>query len=203
MFGKVLETPRREDDTPSTPAVPYAVAKVYGHWQTVNYREAYDLFACAASSSTTRAHAAGRVRHPQDHPRRHADQGRAAGQAGHGQPRRQARLGLCRRLRPGHVADAPAGEPDDFVVATGETHSVRRVPRARLLAAGHGYYRDFVEFDARYMRRPRSTCSWATRPRPAVLGWKAEVDFPSLVEMMVEHDLAIESRPDRRDSDRR
>ena len=109
MFGKVRETPQTER-TPFHPRSPYGVAKVYGHYITVNYRESYGLFACSGilfnHESPRRGlefvtrkvtDAAARIKH-----------GLAAG-AAPGQPRRAARLGLRRRLRAGHVAHAPAG----------------------------------------------------------------------------------------------
>ena len=111
MFGKVQEVPQRES-TPFYPRSPYGVAKVYGHWITVNYRESYDL------------HASSGILFNHESPRRGLEfvtrkvthgvariNARHRREAGAGQPRRPAGLGLRRRLRAGHVADAPAGPP--------------------------------------------------------------------------------------------
>ena len=109
MFGKVLETPQTET-TPFYPRSPYGVAKAYGHFITVNYRESYDLHLRVGDPLQPRVAAprAG-VRDPQDHLARGGDQARAGGRAAARQPRRQARLGLREGLRRGDVADAPAG----------------------------------------------------------------------------------------------
>ena len=109
MFGKVLETPQTET-TPFYPRSPYGVAKVYGHFITVNYRESYDMPLCSGIlfNHESPAPRAG-VRDAQDHLARGGDQARPARRAAARQPRRQARLGLREGLRRGDVADAPAG----------------------------------------------------------------------------------------------
>ena len=109
MFGKVLEVPQTEK-TPFYPRSPYGVAKAYGHFITVNYRESYDLHATSGilfnhESAASRAG----VRDAQDHLARGRDQARAGEGAAPGQPRRRTRLGLRQGLRRGDVADAPAG----------------------------------------------------------------------------------------------
>ena len=96
MFGKVMEVPQRET-TPFYPRSPYGVAKVYGHWITVNYRESYNLFACS-----------GILFNHESHPRRGAHQAGNFQRTAAGQSRGPPRLGLCRRLCARHVADAPA-----------------------------------------------------------------------------------------------
>ena len=129
MFGKVSETPQTRT-TPFHPRSPYGVAKVYGHYITLNYRESYGLFACSAafcsitnlraaawSSSLARSPTAvARIKHG------------LADRVASGQPGRQARLGPRARLCPRHVADAAAGRARDFVIATGAP-----ALRARLL----------------------------------------------------------------------
>ena len=86
-------------------------------------------------------------------------------------------------------------EPDDYIVATGETHSVREFLELAFSAAGPRLPRLRRVRPAATRAPPRSTSSWATRPRPSdVLGWEPEVDFPSLVRMMVEHDLELARR---------
>ena len=109
MFGKVRETPQTRD-TPFYPRSPYGVAKVYGHYITVNYRESYDLFAFSGilfNHESPRRGLEFVTRKITD--ARRPDQARAGHGAAPGQPRRAARLGLRRRLRPRDVADAPAG----------------------------------------------------------------------------------------------
>ena len=111
MFGKVREVPQTEL-TPFYPRSPYGVSKVFAHYITVNYRESYDLFAVSGDAVQPRVAAARpRVRHPQGDRRRGAHQAGADRHAVARQPRRAARLGLCRRLRQRDVADAAAGAP--------------------------------------------------------------------------------------------
>ncbi len=107
------------------------------------------------------------VRHPQDHPGGHADQGRAPEEARHGQPRRQARLGLRRRLRPGHVADAPARQARRLRRRDGRDLLRQRVPRARLLGISTSTGTTSSSSTRSTPARPRSTSFWATRPRRA------------------------------------
>ena len=108
MFGKVQEVPQTEK-TPFYPRSPYGVAKVYGHWITVNYRESYNLFACSGIlfNHESPAPRSG-IRDAQDHARRGQDQAGPRQRSAPGQPGREARLGLCRRLRARDVADAAA-----------------------------------------------------------------------------------------------
>ena len=108
MFGKVRATPQSED-TPFYPRSPYGVAKVYGHYITVNYRESYGLFACSGILFNHEGPRRGLefVTRKITNTRRQHQAGPGHG-AAPGQSPGQARLGLCRRLRPGHVADAPA-----------------------------------------------------------------------------------------------
>lgn len=193
MFGSA--PPPQGLETPFHPRSPYACAKVYGHWQTVNYREAYNLFACSG------------ILFNHESPRR-----------GESFVTRKITLGatrikegLQRKLVMGNL-DAKrdwgfAGDyvramwlmlqqdqPDDFVVATGETHSVREFLEMAFSQLGMDY-RDFVEFDPRYTR-PSEVDVLLGDPSKArkVLGWKAEVDFPSLVKMMVENDWELAKR---------
>ena len=109
MFGKVREVPQTEL-TPFYPRSPYGVSKVFAHYITVNYRESYDLFAVSGILFNHESPRRGpRVRHAKGHRRRRAHQARSGGLARPRQPRRAARLGLRRRLRPRDVADAAAG----------------------------------------------------------------------------------------------
>ena len=194
MYGSA--PPPQGLDTPFHPRSPYSCAKLYAHWQTINYREAYGMFACSGilfnhesprrgESFVTRKITLGAD----------PDQGRAPEEAGHGQPRRQARLGLRRRLRPGHVADAPAGEARRLRRRHGRDLRGQRVPRDRLLARSASTTATSSSSTPGTPAPPRSTSCWATRPRPReVLGWKPEVDFQGLVKMMIEHDLELARR---------
>src|SRR5688572_11796321 len=191
MFGKVVEVPQREP-TPFYPRSPYGVAKVYGHWITVNYRESYGL------------HASSGILFNHESPRRGLEF--VTRKISHGVARIE--LGLDTELRLGNL-DAQrdwgfAGdyvramwlmlqqpEPDDYVVATGETHSVREFCR---LAFGHvGLdYEQYVVLDERFVR-PAEVDLLIGDPAKArtVLGWKPEVSFPELVQAMVDHDLEV------------
>lgn len=189
MFGKVRETPQRET-TPFYPRSPYGVAKVYGHWLTVNYRESYGLFACSG------------ILFNHESPRRgleFAPRKVAVGAA-------RIKLGLERELRLGNLEARRdwgyAGDyvqamwrmlqqerPDDYVIGTGETHSVRELCD---IAFGHlGLdYRDYVKVDPAFIR-PAEVDLLVSDPSHArsILGWSPTVSFQELVAMMVDADL--------------
>jgi len=191
MFGKVVETPQRET-TPFYPRSPYGVAKVYGHWITVNYRESYGM------------HASSGILFNHESPRRGLEF--VTRKISHGVAR--IALGLDRELRLGNL-DAQrdwgyAGDyvramwlmlqqdqPGDYVVATGQTHSVRRFCELAFACAGLDY-RNYVVVDERFFR-PAEVDLLVGDPSRAreKLGWKPEVSFEQLVEMMVEADLRI------------
>ncbi len=191
MFGKVVETPQRET-TPFYPRSPYGVAKVYGHWITVNYRESYGM------------HASSGILFNHESPRRGLEF--VTRKISHGVAR--IALGLDRELRLGNL-DAQrdwgyAGDyvramwlmlqqdqPGDYVVATGQTHSVRRFCELAFAYAGLDY-RDYVVVDERFFRPAEVDLlvGDASRAREK-LGWKPEVSFEQLVEMMVEADLRL------------
>lgn len=191
MFGKVREVPQTEL-TPFYPRSPYGVAKVYGHWITVNYRESYGM------------HASSGILFNHESPRRGFEF--VTRKITHSAAR--IKLGLDRELRLGNL-DAQrdwgfAGDyvkamwlvlqqeqADDYVVATGGTHSVRRFCE---LAFGHvGLdYRDYVVQDERFMRPAEvdllvGDASKARR----VLGWRPETSLEELVRLMVESDLRL------------
>ena len=167
MFGKVRETPQTEK-TPFHPRSPYGVAKVFGHYTTLNYREAYGIHASSGILFNHEGPKRGlEFVDPQGHQRGRAHQARSAGLD---QPRRhrpEARLGLRRRLRRGDVDDAAAGRARrlrdrDRRDALGPRPARRRVParrHRRLDAATSSRTRASTA-------RPRSTCSSATRRRP-------------------------------------
>jgi GDPmannose 4,6-dehydratase len=191
MFGKVREVPQRET-TPLYPRSPYGVAKVYGHWITVNYRESYDL------------HATSGILFNHESPRRGLEF--STRKISHGVAR--IKLGLDRELRLGNLEArrdwgwAPdyvramwmmlqQDRPDDYVIATGETHSVREFAEIAFAAAGLDY-RDYVVQDERFMR-PAEVDLLIGDPTKARerLGWQPSIDFPTLVRRMVEADLTL------------
>jgi GDPmannose 4,6-dehydratase len=194
MFGKVLEVPQREE-TPFYPRSPYGVAKVYGHWATVNYRESYGMF---ATSGILFNHESPR-RGLEFVTRKVTD---AAARIKTGQAK-ELRLGNLEAQRDwGFAGDyvramwlmLQQDEPADFVVATGETHSVRELVEVAFEHVGLDW-RDFVVQDPRFMRPAEVDLlvGDASRARDE-LGWNPEVDFRGLVEMMVDADLERLSR---------
>ncbi len=190
MFGKVLEVPQRET-TPFYPRSPYGVAKVYGHWITVNYRESYDL------------HATSGILFNHESPRRGLEF--VTRKVTHGAARIAAglddklALGNLEAQRDwGYAADyvramwlmLQQDRPEDYVVSTGETHSVRELCELAFGAAGLNW-EEHVTVDDRFLRPAEVDLlvGDATKAHEQ-LGWRREVDFPALVAMMVEADLA-------------
>ncbi|HSH05830.1 MAG TPA: GDP-mannose 4,6-dehydratase [Anaerolineae bacterium] len=191
MFGKVMEVPQKET-TPFYPRSPYGVAKVYGHWITVNYRESYDM------------HCSSGILFNHESPRRGLEF--VTRKITHHVA--QIKLGLTDELRLGNL-DARrdwgfAGDyvkamwlmlqqekPDDFVIATGETHSVEEFLTAAFGAVDLDWH-DYVVQDPRFMR-PAEVDLLVGDPAKAgrVMGWEPEVTFAGLVEMMVKSDLAL------------
>lgn len=189
MFGKAVEVPQRET-TPFYPRSPYGVAKVYGHWITVNYRESYGMFAVSG------------ILFNHESPRRGLEF--VTRKISDGVAR--IKLGLAKELRLGNLEARRdwgfAGEyvqamwkmlqqdqPEDFVVGTGETHSVREFCELAFRYVGLNY-QDYVVQDERLMR-PAEVDLLVSDPSKArqKLGWKPKVNFQQLVEMMVEADL--------------
>jgi GDPmannose 4,6-dehydratase len=189
MFGRVREVPQREE-TPFYPRSPYGVAKVYGHWITVNYRESYNMFACSG------------ILFNHESPRR----GLEFVTRKISNTVARIKLGLANELRLGNMEAqrdwgyAPdyvramwlmlqQDEPGDYVIATGETHSVREFVE---LAFGHvGLdYRQYVVQDERFMR-PAEVDLLVGDPSRAreKLGWEPIVTFEELVRTMVDADL--------------
>ncbi len=195
MFGSVREEPQNER-TPFHPRSPYGVAKVYGHWITVNYRESYGLFACSG------------ILFNHESPRR----GREFVTRKISDAVARIKTGRLDKLRLGNL-DAQrdwgfAGDyvramwlmlnhaqPDDYVVATGEKHSVRDFVD---LAFGHAGldWREHVEQDPRLFRPAdvSTLCGDAAKARE-ILGWQPRVSFPQLVTMMVDADLQRQQAP--------
>ena len=189
MFGKVTETPQRES-TPFYPRSPYGVAKVYGHWITVNYRESYNLFAVSG------------ILFNHESPRRGIEF--VTRKVTDGVAR--IKLGLSKELRLGNL-DARrdwgfAGDyveamwrmlqqqrPQDYVIGTGQTHSVRELVQAAFGHVGLDWQKH-VSTDPRYVR-PAEVDVLQADPRKAQqeLGWRPTVRFEELVAMMVDADL--------------
>lgn len=189
MFGRVRNVPQ-DENTPFYPRSPYGVAKVYGHWITVNYRESYDL------------HASSGLLFNHESPRRGLEF--VTRKITHGVAR--IKMGLAQELRLGNLdaqrdwgyaADyvramwtmLQRDVPDDFVIATGKTHSVRELCQVAFNAAGLDY-EDYVVTDSRFIRPAEVDLliGDATKAHTQ-LGWQPEVDFYALVEMMVAADL--------------
>jgi GDPmannose 4,6-dehydratase len=190
MFGKVLEVPQNEN-TPFYPRSPYGVAKVYGHWITINYRESFDMFAVSG------------ILFNHESPRRGLEF--VTRKITDGVAR--IKLGMQKELRLGNLESRRdwgfAGdyveamwmmlqqeEPDNFVVGTGETHSVREFCE---IAFGHVDldYTEYVVQDERFYR-PAEVDLLVSDPSKArsVLGWEPAISFQELVTMMVDADLA-------------
>lgn len=191
MYGKASEVPQSEE-TPFHPRSPYAAAKLYSHWQTVNYREAYGLFACSG------------ILFNHESPRR----GETFVTRKITRAATRIKLGLQRKLFLGNLeAERDWGyaadyvramwlmlqqeQPDDYVVATGERHSVKEFVQ-RAFAMLDLDWTEHVEIDPRYYRPAevdvlQGDYSKAKR----VLGWEPTVTFDDLVSMMVESDLVL------------
>ena len=189
MFGKVQEVPQSER-TPFYPRSPYGVAKVYGHWITVNYRESYNLFACSGILFNHESPRRGLefVTHKVTHGAALIKLGRA----------RELRLGNLESRRDwGFAGDYVQAmwqmlqqpQPDDYVVATGKTHSVRELCEVAFGHVGLDYH-DHVAQDQRFFR-PAEVDLLVGDPSKAgrVLGWEPQVGFRQLVELMVEADV--------------
>jgi GDPmannose 4,6-dehydratase len=188
MFGKVVETPQTEA-TPFYPRSPYGVSKVFGYWITRNYREAYGMY---AANGILFNHESPR-RGPTFVTRKVT---RAIGAILRGE-QNELRLGnleakrdwgFARDYMEGAWRMLQADEPDDYILATGETHSVRE-----LLDEAFGYvdldWNDYVTIDERYFRPAEVDLLLgdATKAKEK-LGWEPRIRFPELVRMMVDHD---------------
>ena len=191
MFGKVLEVPQREA-TPFYPRSPYGVAKVYGHWITVNYRESYDLH---ASSGILFNHES--PRRGLEFVTRKVTHGVARIKAGIDEKLALGNLDAQRDW--GYAADyvramwlmLQQDHPDDYVVATGETHSVKELVELAFSAADLDW-EEHVVIDERFLR-PAEVDLLVGNPSKAekTLGWHREIEFAALVQMMVEADMAL------------
>jgi GDPmannose 4,6-dehydratase len=189
MFGKVLETPQTED-TPFYPRSPYGVAKVYGHWITVNYRESFGLYAVSGILFNHES-----PRRGLEFVTRKITDAVARIKVGLAS---EVRLGNLESRRDwgfaGDYVDAmwrmlQQNEPEDYVIGTGETFSVRDLCETAFGHAGLDY-REFVKTDPRHFR-PAEVDLLIADPSKARdrLGWTPTVDFKGLVHMMVDADL--------------
>ncbi len=190
MFGKVREVPQTEL-TPFYPRSPYGVAKAYGHFITVNYRESYGLFAVSGILFNHESPRRGlEFVTRKIIGRRRADQARPRRRAAARQPRREARLGLRRRLRAGDVAHAPAGRAgrlrDRHGRAALRAGVRRRGVRSRRARSRRGTSSSIPQF-----LRPAEVDHLVgdASKAQAQLGWEPEVSFDGLVQMMVDADL--------------
>ena len=194
MFGKVAETPQTEL-TPFHPRSPYACAKVFSYWQTVNYREAYGLFACNG------------ILFNHESPRRGETFvtrkiTRAAARIKEGLQDKLYLGNLEAKRDWGFAGDFVEAmwmmlqqeKPDDYVIATGQTHSVREFLEAVFELLGLDW-RKHVEIDARYFRPSEVDLLLGDAGKARrELGWKPNVDFQGLVHTMVMHDWAGKGR---------
>jgi GDPmannose 4,6-dehydratase len=191
MFGKVVEVPQRES-TPFYPRSPYGVAKVYGHWITVNYRESYDL------------HASSGILFNHESPRRGLEFSTrkvtyGVARIAHKLDEKLAMGNLDAQRDWGYAADyvramwlmLQQDEPGDFVVSTGQTHAVRELCRLAFEVVGLDW-EEHVVIDERFLR-PAEVDLLVGDPSKAheILDWQPEVDFPGLIEMMVKADMDL------------
>ncbi len=190
MFGKVQQTPQNEK-TPFYPRSPYGVAKVYGHWITVNYRESYDLFACSGILFNHES-----ARRGLEFVTRKVTDGVA-----------RIKLGLAKELRMGNLdAQRDWGyapdyvramwmmlqqpKPEDYVIATGRTHSVQQLVQTAFEHVGLDW-RKHVVIDPKFIRPAEVDMLIGDASKAhEELGWRPEVSFEQLVGIMVDADLA-------------
>jgi GDPmannose 4,6-dehydratase len=195
MFGKVRETPQTEA-TPFHPRSPYGCAKVFGHDIVVNYRESYGMFACSGilfnhegprrgvefvTRKVTKAVARIKLGLQDEIVLGNLDSKRDWGYAGD-----YVRAMWLMLQQP---------EPDDYVIATGQTHSIEDLVERAFAEVGISNWRDYVRQDPKFFRPAEVDLliGDASKARQK-LGWNPEVDFAQLVKMMVEHDLEVESQ---------
>lgn len=191
MFGKVQRVPQNEQ-TPFYPRSPYGVAKLYGHWMTVNYREAYSLFACSGILFNHESP----IRGLEFVTRKITD---AVARIKKGRQDRLVLGNLEAKRDWGFAGEYVEGmwlmmqqpEPDDYVLATGETHSVREFVERAFESAGLGPWTEYVVTDLKFSR-PSEVDLLIGDPGKAErqLGWRPRTSFDELVNMMVQADLS-------------
>ncbi|BAS28087.1 GDP-D-mannose dehydratase [Limnochorda pilosa] len=190
MFGS--SPPPQSEGTPFHPRSPYAVAKVYAYWQTVNYREAYDLFACNGILFNHESERRGETFVTRKITR-------AATRIKLGLQDKLFLGNLDAKRDWGYAADyveamwlmLQQDEPDDYVIATGQIHSVREFVE-RVFDRLDLDWREYVAIDPRYFRPAEvdALCGDASKARKK-LGWQPQVTFEELIERMVEQDLEL------------
>jgi GDPmannose 4,6-dehydratase len=197
LYGKVVETPQRET-TPFYPRSPYACAKAYAYWITVNYRESYQMFACNGILFNHESERRGETFVSRKITR-------AATRIKLGLQQKLYMGNIDARRDWGHARDyveamwmmMQAEQPDDYVIATGETHSVRE-----FLEEAFGYlgldWEKYVEIDPRYFR-PAEVDLLLGDPTKAktILGWEPKVGFRELVKIMIDSDMKLAEREHR------
>jgi GDPmannose 4,6-dehydratase len=197
LYGKVVETPQKET-TPFYPRSPYACAKAYAYWITVNYRESYNMFACNGILFNHESERRGETFVSRKITR-------AATRIKLGLQQKLYMGNIDARRDWGHARDyveamwlmMQAEQPDDYVIATGETHSVRE-----FLEESFGYlgldWEKYVEIDPRYFR-PAEVDLLLGDPTKArtILGWEPKVSFKELVKIMVDSDMKLADREHR------
>ncbi len=194
MFGKVRETPQTEL-TPFHPRSPYGCAKVFGHDITVNYRESYGLYACSGILFNHESERRGL-----EFVTRKISNAVA-----------RIKLGLQEELVLGNLdskrdwgyagdyvkamwAMLQQDEPDDYVIATGETYEVREFVQRAFAIAGIEDWEQYVRLDPKFLRPAEVDLLVGDATKAETkLGWRREVSFPELVERMVRHDLSVEA----------
>ncbi len=191
LFGKVRESPQTET-TPFYPRSPYGVSKVYGHWITINYRESYDMYACAG------------ILFNHESPRRGLEFvsrkiTNGVARIKHGRDSRLLLGNLDARRDWGYAGDFVRAmwmmlqqeTPDDFVIATGRDRTIRQFCEAAFGSVGLDW-QEYVQIDERFLR-PAEVEVLRGDPSKArrVLGWEPEVSFEEMVAMMVERDMEL------------
>ncbi len=189
MYGKVMETPQSEN-TPFHPRSPYGVAKIYGHWITVNYRESFGLYGCSG------------ILFNHESPRRGIEfvTRKVTNSVA------KIKCGMAKELRLGNLEAKRdwgfAGDyveamwlmlqqdtPDDYIIATGETHTVNEWVEIAFRSVGLNW-EDYVVIDPKYIRPAEVDLLLGDSEKAKKkLGWKPSVDFEQLIEMMVQQDL--------------
>ncbi len=194
MFGKVREVPQNEN-TPFYPRSPYGVAKVYGHWITVNYRESYNIFACSG------------ILFNHESPRRGKEFvtrkiSYAVARIKHGLQDKLYLGNLDAKRDWGYAKDyvkamvlmLQQDSPDDYVISTGETHSVKEFVQHAFDYVGLNW-EDYVEIDPRFYRPAEVDLLVGDSSKAKEkLGWEPSVTFKELVEIMVQADLELVER---------
>ncbi|HKY41602.1 MAG TPA: GDP-mannose 4,6-dehydratase [Pyrinomonadaceae bacterium] len=191
MFGKVAEVPQTEK-TPFHPRSPYAVAKVYAYWSTVNYREAYGMFACNGILFNHES-----PRRGETFVTRKITRAVAHIKAGLQQKLFLGNLdakrdwGYAKEYVEAMWLMLQQDKPDDYVIATGETHSVREFLEEAFSRVDLDW-REYVEIDPKYLRPSEVDLLIGDASKAkAVLGWQPSITFQDLVRLMVDADVAI------------